>query len=97
MGFGSLENANDLTNLHSQRANGENVEINEKIPICEEYDDHEVHVTEHTRFLLSNTVEKIGEQAKQRLIEHLNQHKLMAVKQIGNKSLTNNDSVNSGN
>ncbi len=97
MGFGSLENANDLTNLHSQRANGENVEINEKIPICEEYDDHEVHVTEHTRFLLSNTVEKIGEQAKQRLIEHLNQHKLMAVKQMGNKSLTNNDSVNSGN
>lgn len=75
MGFGSLENAKDLTNLHISRAELENVEIESCDQVVEEYDDHEIHILEHTRYLLSGEAKKRGEVVKQKLIEHIRAHK----------------------
>ena len=44
----------------------------------DEYDDHALHITEHTRFLLSAEIRKLGEKGeamKKRYVEHIALHK----------------------
>lgn len=60
LGFGVWENAQDINELHIKRASSENnkflngaKEIN---PL--EVDDHDIHITEHTAFMLSGDFEK---------------------------------------
>ena len=52
MGFGNWDNAQDITQLHIDRAQNENVDIANAtiLPI----DDHNLHIEEHTRFVISN-------------------------------------------
>ena len=49
-GFGSVENAKDVTALHTARAGEENLAMKKKACEVAEYDDHEAHLLEHTRF-----------------------------------------------
>ena len=77
MGYGSLANAQDLTDLHIARADEENLRFAKEICAVEEFDDHEVHIAEHTRFLLSD--EASGEKnltAKNNAVEHVKMHKV---------------------
>lgn len=85
MGFGSLDNANDLTNLHISKALKENLDASTKDIEPSDYDDHDVHILEHTRYLLSGE-----ENADRKIIEgkiatHINKHKLL--KNINNQSI----------
>jgi predicted choloylglycine hydrolase len=77
MGFGSLDNANDLTNLHISKANAENLDIAKKEVVAEEFDDHDIHILEHTRFLLSGSSELLKGNTKEKLVKHLREHKAM--------------------
>lgn len=75
-GFGDVENARDISALHAQKASDENVLFTQKELAVDEYDDHQVHINEHTRYLLSNVFDddKYTE-AKERAVKHLRAHK----------------------
>ncbi len=71
MGFGNWDNAQDVAALHIARAEKENLDIltARVMPI----DDHELHVTEHTRYLLAN--DGLPESVRDGIIEHIREHK----------------------
>lgn len=74
LGFGSLSGVQDITNLHIEKAQRENLALMNEEREVEEFDEHELHVTEHTRALLT---EDFSSQlkAKQRILSHLKKHK----------------------
>ncbi len=76
-GFGSYENAKDISALHRSKAVEENLELRESEILPDDYDDHETHILEHTRFLLSaefkNSAKK--ELWKGRFLAHIEAHK----------------------
>ena len=76
-GFGSLENARDISALHIAKAGEENLAMKTKDLPIDEYDDHALHITEHTRFLLSAEFKKWkdGETLKKRYVAHIAAHK----------------------
>ncbi len=80
-GFGNVENARDITALHRSKATEENLSFVERQVGVEEFDDHEIHINEHTRYLLSTDFQGNGTaEIKQRAVEHLREHKrLLAV------------------
>lgn len=80
-GFGSYENARDISALHIARAGEENLEMKKADVAVESYDDHALHITEHTRYLLSAEFKRIPHNAelKARFIAHLEEHKKMEV------------------
>lgn len=75
-GYGSVENAKDISALHIAKADEENLAMKEGGVAVDEYDDHELHVLEHTRFLLSAEFKKSKDAAlKERLVKHVREHK----------------------
>ena len=77
LGFGSIDSARDIDALHVNKAESENLSgYKEEVP-TDEYDDHEIHVAEHTRFLLSAESEEIrkDEKRKEFALKHLREHK----------------------
>lgn len=76
LGFGTLYGAQDITNLHIDKAQRENIFFSEKDCEPEEFDDHALHITEHTRFLLSEDFDG-KEKIKERIVLHVRKHKLM--------------------
>ena len=79
-GFGSYENARDISALHIAKAGEENFELLKGAVDVDEYDDHELHVLEHTRFLLSaefkkKSAGKDGAKMKEWFIAHIRKHK----------------------
>lgn len=79
LGFGSIDNTLDIENLHVNKAEEENISgfKNEVEP--DEYDDHDLHIKEHTRFLLSADSESVrkDERRKANILNHLSRHKEM--------------------
>jgi hypothetical protein len=88
-GFGDVENARDISALHRARAAEENLKFEKANVTVEEFDDHEIHVIEHTRYLLSTDFEEVGEEKKKRAVQHLQQHKrfLKAENAMGQQSV----------
>ena len=76
-GFGSFENARDVSALHIAKAGEENLELKAGKIEIDVYDEHALHITEHTRFLLSAEFKrcKNKEEVKERFIEHIDAHK----------------------
>ncbi len=78
-GFGSYENSKDISSLHIAKAGEENLVLKteEVEPDC--YDDHELHISEHTRFLLSAEFKacKKQDEIKKKFISHIEKHKKM--------------------
>ncbi len=75
-GFGGYENARDISALHIAKASEENLALTEGEVEVDCYDDHDLHVTEHTRFLLSESFKKLGSaESKERFIAHVAAHK----------------------
>ena len=77
-GFGSYENARDISALHIAKAEGENLRLRAADAGTEpdEYDDHALHIAEHTRFLLSEELGKTVPAAmKKRILAHIRAHR----------------------
>lgn len=79
LGYGSLDNAQDLTALHKNKAERENLEMIKKEVAVDSYDNHEWHLEEHLRKILS-IEEDCGREYKERLVKHLNEHKAFIAK-----------------
>ena len=76
LGYGSLDNAQDIKNLHRNKAERENIDMLKKVATVDSYDDHLIHIDEHTRRVLEYDVENESDAPfKQRLTEHINEHK----------------------
>lgn len=82
-GFGSYENARDISSLHVAKAGEENLDLKEMEVEPDDYDDHALHITEHTRFLLSAEFKryKNKEELKKKFAAHLKAHKEMLKKE----------------
>ncbi len=83
LGLGLWENSTDISNLHIKRATKENLNL---IPMeALEIDDHQIHIDEHTKFLLSDEGEKLSSEGKKKLSEHILVHKslLYAMSMVG--------------
>ena len=80
LGFGSIDNTLDIESLHINKADEENLSGFKKPIGVDEYDDHELHIAEHTRFLLSAESEGLrnNPETKENALEHLRAHKTMA-------------------
>ncbi len=76
-GFGSFENARDISALHIAKAGEENLQLKSQELAPDVFDAHALHITEHTRFLLSEEFKKCAdkEQVKQRFLAHIQLHK----------------------
>jgi hypothetical protein len=72
LGYKSLGNGRDLRELNVARCGQENLDLKNKQVEVKCYDDHAVHITEHTAFLLS---EKLNKNQEERIIAHIEQHK----------------------
>lgn len=77
LGFGSIDNALDLEKLHVNKAAAENLGGFKKPVEADEYDDHALHIAEHTRFLLSSESEEVRKDptTKANALAHLQAHK----------------------
>ena len=74
-GYGTFENARDITHLHIRKAERENIALQDGACEPDAYDDHAVHITEHTRALLSGG--EGDETLKTRIAAHIAAHREM--------------------
>ncbi len=75
-GFGSYENARDISALHIAKATEENLDLRTGEVAVDGYDDHAAHIVEHTRFLLSEEFKRNkSEEIKGRFLRHIDEHK----------------------
>ncbi|MDY4655974.1 MAG: hypothetical protein SO386_07125 [Eubacteriales bacterium] len=88
MGFGNWENALSDKELHAKRAEKENTELKEKTPEVADTDDHNIHIAEHTRYLISNDVD---EKMQEKLSEHIRRHRVYA--RLKNEADTINNNI----
>ncbi len=83
-GFGGYEDDGDISALHVAKAAEENLALKKERVGVDSYDDHALHLTEHTRYLLSEEFKKTKDsEAKKRFEEHLQAHQEQAKKKIG--------------
>jgi len=75
LGFGTWESSGDISQLHIKRAIKENLDLNTVLPL--EVDDHQIHIEEHTKFILSDECAKFGTQHLQKLQDHIMAHRSM--------------------
>lgn len=73
LGFGSFENARDISALHLKKAERENLELAQRELTADDYDDHALHIVEHTRALLSGG--ENDKATKERIMRHLESHR----------------------
>ncbi|MBR2903665.1 MAG: hypothetical protein IKC37_03365 [Clostridia bacterium] len=75
-GLEALEGEKDVVTLHIQKAAQENIAFATGEVAVEDFDDHAVHIAEHTRHLLTVCLQgRDGAQTKARATAHLNAHK----------------------
>ena len=77
LGFGTIDNSRDLDALHMGKAEAENLRFMKGEVSADEYDDHNLHIAEHTRFILSSESENLRKdpKKKQYVINHIREHK----------------------
>ncbi len=71
-GFASLEHVNNVAELQRRRAKQENAFVSDCVPKVKIYDDHRLHIDEHTSYLLSQIVDA---ESERKLGEHISEHK----------------------
>lgn len=81
VGYGSWETMQDLENLHLLKADKENIAISGgESPEASEIDDHALHLSAHTRYMLSGDYERALAKSgglEQRMLAHLRSHRTM--------------------
>ena len=73
LGLDNWEITQDIDDLHSKRANNENLKII-KLEKPLEIDNHKIHIDEHTKYIISNN-ENIDNEFKLKLLNHIKEHK----------------------
>ncbi len=74
LGYKDLDNRKGLYRLQEERAQRENEKIRVSTSEIEEFDDHKIHVFEHTKYVLGE-LEQLNATQKQRFSEHIKEHK----------------------
>ncbi len=77
LGFGNWENSLDIQECHRNVADKENLKVDKEKLEVGEFDDHQLHIDQHIKYLLS--CDKLDENAKNKLGEHIKEHKAMMV------------------
>ena len=78
-GFGSYENAKNVSALHIAKADEENLTMKSGAVEPDDYDDHELHIARHVRFLLSEEFRRLSDESlKKRCSEHIEAHRRLA-------------------
>lgn len=75
LGYGVLDNTQDVSSLHKSKAEKENLDMASCEVEVAPYDDHDIHIEEHTRFLLTMDNQNKTDKSKDRIIKHLEEHK----------------------
>lgn len=75
LGFGVWETEQDISNLHIKRAVKENTNLEDINP--REIDDHDIHIAEHTKFLLSSESNNYEKKHIKQIEAHILAHKSM--------------------
>ncbi len=73
LGYGSFENARDISSLHLKKAERENLMLAQRDVEADPYDDHSLHIAEHMRYLLSGGEE--DKAVKERVLRHIGSHR----------------------
>ena len=74
LGYKTLENYEDINELHKKRACKENIKlIKMQEPLA--VDNHEIHIDEHVKFLISDEGENLSEEEKTSILSHIELHK----------------------
>ncbi len=73
LGYGSFEAARGISKLHLRKAEKENIRLESEEFEADDYDDHKLHITEHTRALLSGGEE--NETVKAHIAKHIASHR----------------------
>jgi len=75
-GITNFDQYEDLRELHKSKASKENNDISDlSSPL--EIDDHDIHIYEHTRFLICDDSKGLTEDGRAKLLEHIALHKKM--------------------
>lgn len=89
MGFGNWEASRSLDEAHIKKCAIENSELAEgKDCGIEDIDDHEIHITEHARFLVSGR-DILTPEAKKELNKHIRAHKVLIRMEIKYEAVCN--------
>lgn len=80
LGYGIWEQGQDMASLQRNKAQKENIScVNDKKQLeVQEIDDHEIHIVEHTAFLLTDTLSEDNEQhlkLREMILNHISEHK----------------------
>lgn len=78
MGYGGWEITHDTQKLHVNRAQKENYDAADALPEISELDDHEIHIEEHSRYMLGGEFERRAREnpmLRKNLEEHIRMHK----------------------
>jgi hypothetical protein len=86
LGYKGFGKERDIVELHRARSGEENLTMKNKNVEVKSYDDHAVHITEHTAFLLS---EKLTSEQERRISAHLENHKKLLEVDNGQPDTTN--------
>ncbi len=82
LGYKELDYQKGLARLQEEKAQSENDIMLEKDALVDEIDDHDIHIDEHTRFVLSEHL-SLNQNQKQRFYLHIKAHKNANNNQIG--------------
>ena len=74
LGFGNWENSRDIADLHLKKAQRENRAFGEREIIPDSFDDHEIHIEEHTKFMLLPEFD-MDVRMKETIAAHVNKHR----------------------
>lgn len=87
LGYKDLDYQKGISRLQEEKAQYENVNLKKNSVEVEEIDDHEIHIEEHTRYVLCEYVD-LSDQMKERFYEHIKCHKnkILEKKEIQNDS-----------
>lgn len=78
LGLGIWETAKDIESLHIKKAKKENRELSKDQVNASEIDDHDLHIQEHIKFMLSDDFKKASPQVEKRFLNHIRHHKEIA-------------------
>lgn len=97
LGFGNWDNSQDISQEHIKKANQENLQLIEFDLL--DIDDHDIHIGEHTKFVISGQADKKGKDLKKNMLNHINMHnecktRLMVSQAALVNSLSLGDSIN---
>lgn len=74
LGFGNWEHSRDIAEMHVKKAQRENKRFAAEIIAPDSIDDHQIHIEEHSKHILSSDYDDNAEY-KQRVTEHINKHR----------------------